>query len=93
MLRTVVTAFTVAAVVYAVCTKRPTGRFLNVPYDFRMPTMDRLRRRLWNPDDQRVFTPSFFGVGWSLNLYQVRRKLRESPPSDGQSELPGDPEG
>lgn len=48
-----------------------TGSILVFPYDFRMPTFDRLMERWWNPDDQRIFTPNFFGVGWSINLYQV----------------------
>ena len=28
-----------------------------VPYDFRMPTQDRVRERLWNPESPRVFSP------------------------------------
>jgi Family of unknown function (DUF5808) len=48
-----------------------TGSILVFPYDFRMPTLDRFFQRWWNPDDQRIFTPNFFGVGWSINLYQV----------------------
>ena len=39
-----------------------------VPYDFRVPTLDRMRRSWWNPEDQRVLTPQVFGVGWTLNL-------------------------
>ena len=76
MLRTATMAFTVAAAVYAYRTRQPEGRLLNVPYDFRMPTVERLRRRMWNPDESRVFTPAIFGVGWSLNLFQVVRQLR-----------------
>ena len=72
-----------AAAVYAYRTKQPEGRILNVPYDFRMPTMERLRRRVWNPDEPRVFTPTIFGVGWSLNFFQLVRQLRgDAPPKD-----------
>ncbi len=39
-----------------------------VPYDFRMPTLERARSRWWNPDDRHVFVPQVFGVGWTLNL-------------------------
>ena len=74
--RFIMTAFTVATIVYAFRTKQPEGRFLKVPYDFRMPTLRRLRERFWNPEDSRIFTPHFFGVGWSVNLYQVREILR-----------------
>jgi uncharacterized membrane protein len=30
--------------------------------------------RWWNPNDERVLTPHVFGVGWSLNLYQLKRR-------------------
>ena len=75
-LGTVVTVFTVAAAVYAMRTGRPTGRLLSVPYDFRMPSIDRVRDRLWNEDDDRIFTPTVFGAGWSLNLFQLVRKFQ-----------------
>ena len=47
-----------------------------VPYDFRMPTGERLRKRLWNPEDPRIFTEHFFGVGWSINFYTLFRRLQ-----------------
>jgi hypothetical protein len=52
------------------------GVIFLVPYDFRMPTLARLQQRFWNADDPRIFTPHVFGVGWSLNVYQVLHKLR-----------------
>jgi uncharacterized membrane protein len=70
-LNTVVMAFTVASIVYSIRTRRPAGRFLKVPYDFRVPTFRRVRERLWNPEDPRIFTPTVFGVGWALNLCQL----------------------
>lgn len=51
------------------------GSIFGVPYDFRVPTLARLKARWWNPDDERIFTPDFFGVGWSINLYQLRRTI------------------
>ena len=39
-----------------------------VPYDFRPPTLARVRERWWNPDDERLLTEHVFGVGWSVNL-------------------------
>ena len=76
LLRALVTAFTVATVVYAVRTKRPAGRLMGVPYDFRVPTLARLKQRAWNPDDRRLITPQVFGVGWGVNAYELRRRLR-----------------
>lgn len=42
-----------------------------VPYDFRMPTVERARSRWWNPEDERLFVPTVFGVGWTVNAARV----------------------
>lgn len=52
-----------------------TGRFLAIPYDFRLPTPQRIRDRLWNPEDERLFTPRVFGWGWAINFHAAARKL------------------
>jgi hypothetical protein len=52
------------------------GSILGVPYDFRWPDEHVLRARWWNPRDERIFTPHVFGIGWSINLYQVKRRLQ-----------------
>jgi hypothetical protein len=44
-----------------------------VPYDFRMPTLERARSRWWNTDDDRLFVPQVFGVGWTINLARLAR--------------------
>jgi Family of unknown function (DUF5808) len=46
-----------------------------VPYDFRMPTLERAKSRWWNPEDDRLFVPTVFGVGWTLNVAQLGRLL------------------
>jgi len=38
-----------------------------VPYDFRIPTPARIRRRLWDPEGPMV-SPQVFGAGWSPNF-------------------------
>ena len=48
-----------------------------VPYDFRFPTVERFRERLWNPDSPRLLSPRVFGVGWSLNVGRVVGLIRE----------------
>jgi hypothetical protein len=60
-----------------------TGKFLGIPYDFRTPTTDRLRSRMWNKDDHRIFTPKAFGWGWDINWRG--RGLRSKPPADSPS--------
>jgi hypothetical protein len=47
-----------------------------IPYEFRPPTLFRVRERWWNPDDPRILTPHVFGVGWSVNLGRILRVLR-----------------
>ena len=71
----VMSVFAAATVIYAIRTKQSHGRFLRVPFEFRVPTPTRVRQRVWNPDDDSVLTPQAFGVGWTLNLYQVARRL------------------
>ncbi|WP_166349000.1 DUF5808 domain-containing protein [Phytoactinopolyspora limicola] len=46
-----------------------------IPYDLRPPTANRLRERLWAPDDERLFTPHVFGIGWSVNVGRLARRL------------------
>ena len=81
MLRVATSLFTVAVVVHAVRSKQSHGKFLGVPFEFRFPTVSRVRERWWNREDRRIFTPHVFGVGWSLNLYQVRERLGLSEPA------------
>jgi hypothetical protein len=48
-----------------------TGRVLGfVPYDFRRPTLRRIKEAYWNPDDDRLFTERVLGVGWAINFYR-----------------------
>lgn len=44
------------------------GDVVGVPYDFRPPTAEKLRRSMWDPDDARLLVPHAFGVGWSINF-------------------------
>lgn len=47
------------------------GTVLGVPYDFRPVTMDRVRERVWNPDNPSFFAPNVYGIGWTINLYRL----------------------
>jgi hypothetical protein len=38
-----------------------------VPYDFRMPTIERLRTTYWNPGGP-ILSSKVFGVGWAPNF-------------------------
>ena len=42
-----------------------------IPYDFRRPTMERIRAAFWNKDTSQILVPQPFGVGWTVNLYPL----------------------
>lgn len=55
-----------------------------VPYDFRKPTLERVRSTHWSPDEG-VWRPRTFGVGWSVNLGRVARLASRSHNGHGAS--------
>lgn len=46
-----------------------------IPYDFRMPTMARIRDTYWNPEGS-ILSSKAFGVGWAPNLGALTRMFR-----------------
>lgn len=46
-----------------------------VPYDFRKPTIDRVKSTFWDPEGAIVASRPF-GVGWTINFGAVVSKLR-----------------
>lgn len=60
------------------------GEILGIPYDFRKPTVERIRERMWNEKTARIFTPQVFGIGWTLNLHPIvhPRPARETRDSE-----------
>ncbi len=46
-----------------------------VPYDFRMPTVERVKATFWNPDGA-IIVNRVFGVGWTVNVGAVVAKVR-----------------
>ncbi len=77
----VITALVFGAVVVTELRKSPEDRTWNgklagvVPYDLRPPTLERVRSRLWNPDDPHVLVPHVFGVGWTINAAALVKRL------------------
>lgn len=47
-----------------------------VPYDFRPPTMERIKERLWNPEGS-LLSRQVVGIGWTVNFGAVWAKARE----------------
>ena len=80
LIRTAVVGAVLGAL-YTELRKAPEERTWNgkllgvVPYDFRLPTVERLRQAYWNPRSPKLFTDRPFGVGWSVNIPTVMRRL------------------
>src|SRR6266478_9089537 len=47
------------------------GTLYGIPYDFRRPTIERLREAFWNKDTARVLVPHAFAMGGSINFYPL----------------------
>lgn len=45
-----------------------------VPYDLRIPSLERVRQAFWDPGNPDLLVPTAFGVGWSLNLAATVRR-------------------
>src|SRR5437868_2090462 len=48
-----------------------------VPYDFRPPTLQRIRDAYWNPESDQLFSDRVFGVGWAVNLYKAKTLMED----------------
>jgi hypothetical protein len=72
------------------------GRLLGViPYDFRLPTLGRIRDAYFNTGSNRIFTPEPVGVGWAVNVAAVLKRLgvlsspaRREAPAQRSAERP-----
>jgi hypothetical protein len=56
------------------------GNVGGIPYDFRPPTVEKLRRSAWDPDNPHVLVPHAFGVGWSINFARVAALVQPPQP-------------
>jgi hypothetical protein len=56
--------------------KRQT--FLGMPMNWEW-NIGKMLRNTWNPEDDRLFPPKVFGVGWDVNGHALLRRLRVIP--------------
>jgi len=47
------------------------GSIFRLPYDFRFPTVERLRAAFWNENTSQLLMPQPFGIGWTINFYPL----------------------
>ena len=72
---------TLVAAIYQELKKQPQERTWHgrvagtVPYDFRVPTLEKFREAYWAPDTDRVFSDRVIGVGWAVNIPAAVRKI------------------
>lgn len=52
------------------------GKVGFVPYDFRLPTIERIRLGYWNEDSTQIFSPEVIGLGWAINFHALLEKMR-----------------
>ncbi len=52
------------------------GKLGIIPYDFRTPTLERLKQGYWNIESTRVLSDTVMGIGWSVNFYAILEKMR-----------------
>lgn len=80
LLRTAVLA-AVGGALYQEMRKSPADRTWHgkliglIPYDFRLPSLQRIRDSYWNTGSDRIFTDRPVGVGWAVNIPAVLKRL------------------
>jgi len=73
----------IGAAIYQEVRKPPAERTWHgkvagsIPYDFRVPTIEKFREAYWDPDTDRVFSDRVIGVGWAVNIPVAARRLSE----------------
>jgi len=35
-----------------------------------------VHKDIWNPEDDRIFPPKRFGIGWGLNVHALLKRVR-----------------
>ena len=48
--------------------------FFGIPVNWEW-NVPKMLRNYWNPEDDRVFPPKVFGIGWDLNGHALLRML------------------
>jgi len=54
--------------------------FLGVPMNWEW-NVPKMLRNYWNPDDERIFPPKVFGIGWDVNGHALMRRFGLVPPA------------
>lgn len=52
------------------------GKLGIIPYDFRFPTIERLKRAYWNTESDQIISDTVLGIGWAVNFFAILEKMR-----------------
>jgi len=50
------------------------GKFLGMPFDWRKPTVARIKSRVWNRKNPKLVVPKAFGWGFDINFARLFRR-------------------
>ncbi len=53
--------------------QREQKTFLGIPMNWDLQNW---HQGLWNPDDNSLFPPKRFGIGWTINLHALLKALK-----------------
>ncbi len=53
---------------------QPQQTFLGIPVNWEW-NVPKMLRNNWNPDDDRIFPPRVFGIGWDVNGHALLRRI------------------
>jgi hypothetical protein len=53
-------------------------KFLGMPMSWEWNPA-KMVRNYWNPEDERIFPPKVFGIGWDVNGHALLRRLGVLP--------------
>jgi hypothetical protein len=56
--------------------RKPQGRFLGLPFNWRPLSRDEAGKGAWDPADDRIFTPKNYGSGYGINFAALLRRLK-----------------
>ena len=61
-------------------TTKRTGTVLGMPYDWRRPSLQRIRDEVFDRDEPKFIVPKAYGWGYGINLAApiARRRRRRS---------------
>jgi Family of unknown function (DUF5808) len=58
--------------------QQPQQSFLGIPMNWEW-NVPKMLHNYWNADDDRIFLPKVFGIGWDVNGHALLRRIGLMP--------------